>query len=839
MVLALRVTRLALGAGLLGTALTHFVNIARAVPKRDTEVPGAVRERPVAKAIPTKPVADGSRADPPAAPPVAKSPNGRPGAPTGPGGLPTPGRASEIECLPYVTGSLSATPNVAENGAAVTRVGFQEPVVLSWEAPIPAGCPAVELALVNLTSNQRGLVAQKSTRTVHPMQPTQYQLTASAEGQTSILAKLRIEVSVPKNLYIDQGTAAHSALLEYALGIDNQVIRLAPTVELNMSHKHNIKWGNNVSLTGERGALGRRPLIYTNTKCFLDPQLPNFRCNQSGYDFFKLGNQATLTGIHLRGPAAGGRSKDELPGITGVSVMPAASEKDRVAVFIADNEIDEWPGAAVSVAAAEGGFYEKKDPKDFDPKWTTFAPADAGRIRVERNFIHHNARDGIGYGVTLGQAVYVLIEKNVFSHNRHALACGGQARTGYLAHYNYFLEGAFPEGAGFYNQHADVHGTGGGGYGMWAGEYFDVSSNTFRGEQSYYVTRTRPAFMLRGRAHQGAIFNSNVLVHDDSDAAIKLDGNTTMAWTGAIESYEQFNITQKNNKYNTDYSTEIAVGDFDGDARSDLFLANGTAWFFSSGGQAQWEFLSTSTKRTHQLAFADIDNDGKTDVLFRDGSDRLVWFESGRESQRSLTPLPVPISGLRSGDFDADGKTDLFYTKDGQWQVWYGKTKAWTPTASSDRNVAELAFGNFDGKPGTDVLGISGGKWQFSSSSTGSWEPLGPSRRSSLQNAVVADFDSDGIVDVAFHDGELKWVYSRSGREALATLKESSDQEEKRLPALHRLAIGHFDRNRGAEVITFPVYNAQQANTFPKNHLLIWRGGKDKRFEQVSWHEMR
>ena len=51
---------------------------------------------------------------------------------------------------------------------------------------------------------------------------------------------------------------------------------------------------------------------------------------------------------------------------------------------------------------------------------------------------------------------------------------------------------------------------------------------------------------------------------------------------------------------------------------TDAFIANGTAWFYSRGGKRPWEFLHGSTKRTHELGFADIDNDGITDVLYRD-----------------------------------------------------------------------------------------------------------------------------------------------------------------------------------------------------------------------------
>ena len=80
---------------------------------------------------------------------------------------------------------------------------------------------------------------------------------------------------------------------------------------------------------------------------------------------------------------------------------------------------------------------------------------EAGRIRVARNSLHHNSRDEKGYGVVVGHGAYALIEGNVFTHNRHAVASGGDPFSGYHARYNYVLEGGYSED-GYYNQHFDV-----------------------------------------------------------------------------------------------------------------------------------------------------------------------------------------------------------------------------------------------------------------------------------------------------------------------------------------------------------------------------------------------
>ena len=54
------------------------------------------------------------------------------------------------------------------------------------------------------------------------------------------------------------------------------------------------------------------------------------------------------------------------------------------------------------------------------------------------------------------------------------------------------------------------------------------------------------------------------------------------------------------------------------------------------------------------LGFADIDNDGKTDVLARRSDGALIYFSAGSGSPIVLTTSPVSASQLRFGDFDQD-----------------------------------------------------------------------------------------------------------------------------------------------------------------------------------------
>jgi hypothetical protein len=215
-------------------------------------------------------------------------------------------------------------------------------------------------------------------------------------------------------------------------------------------------------------------------------------------------------------------------------------------------------------------------------------------------------------------------------------------------------------------------------------------------------------------------------------------------------------------------------------------VANGTAWWYSRAGIKQWELLNTSTARTRDLGFADIDNDGRTDIVSRDSFGKLGYHQGGNGPFQRLPNVATPVSDLRFGDFDGDRKTDIFHTRGGQWYVWYGSTGRWTPTQTSSAKIGDLLFGNFDAVPGTDVVAIRGNAWSYSSGSTTSWTRLGPKLSNSLDNAVVADFDSDGRDDIGIDTGS-SWRYSKAGRFPGGVMRSGNP------PSLKSVQFGRFD----------------------------------------------
>src|SRR3954470_24000273 len=154
---------------------------------------------------------------------------------------------------------------------------------------------------------------------------------------------------------------------------------------------------SNVQLIGERGALASRPLLFTDEKS-----------GDAPYPLFTItGNDVRIEGLHLRGPEAGALAGTGAE-VAGISVVEDPARGLGRRVMIADNELDQWPDAAVAVSGTV-----REEAASAAYTGPRVRRTDAGLVRVERNYIHDNARDGLGYGVEVDGSAYVTIEGNV------------------------------------------------------------------------------------------------------------------------------------------------------------------------------------------------------------------------------------------------------------------------------------------------------------------------------------------------------------------------------------------------------------------------------------------
>ena len=132
-----------------------------------------------------------------------------------------------------------------------------------------------------------------------------------------------------------------------------------------------------------------------------------------------LGEHVRITRLQITGHS---RSKDKTTPHTGIVIDDAAP------MIVDHNKLSNWTDAAINVLHEGAPANWACAPLD-----TTVRPEN---VRIVRNFIHHNVRDGLGYGVVVGGDGYAHITGNTFLMNRHAIASDGQARDGYSAWFN-------------------------------------------------------------------------------------------------------------------------------------------------------------------------------------------------------------------------------------------------------------------------------------------------------------------------------------------------------------------------------------------------------------------
>jgi hypothetical protein len=351
------------------------------------------------------------------------------------------------------------------------------------------------------------------------------------------------------------------------------------------------------------------------------PRYELYSADVPGYSMVVInGNHVRITGLRLRGP-----SRDLYPNTDGKGIQAPQAFTS----IIDHNDLLDWPVSAISVT----GLFS--DPGSDDPRDPRTIPRN---VRIARNFIHHNRRAGLGYGVDAGNyGGDPLIEGNTFLENRHAIAGDGTRNTGYRAWFNLVMHDAPDYGNGI-QQDFDMHGTGNdpcqhcGGI---AGRYIDIAWNTFLGGD-------RENFLLRGTPTFLAEFHNNVCVGSQSTVIRNVVGALNLYVWGP----PQFNVSNP--------TSRLGMGDFDGDGAQDLFLATGAAWYYSLSGQTEWRFINAQPEKIRDLLFGDIDADGRADVFTLRES---AWFVSwgGASKWEKIADATEPVSSRRFLDKSYNG----------------------------------------------------------------------------------------------------------------------------------------------------------------------------------------
>ncbi|MBI3464347.1 MAG: VCBS repeat-containing protein [Planctomycetes bacterium] len=225
--------------------------------------------------------------------------------------------------------------------------------------------------------------------------------------------------------------------------------------------------------------------------------------------------------------------------------------------------------------------------------------------------------------------------------------------------------------------------------------------------------------------------------------------------------------------YNGGVNGELADIDHDGDL--DIVMG-GVVWFRNpQRGGGQWEPQRIDTQNIHDVEVADLNGDGRLDVVCRDqsafgrrGNEIFIYYQEGQTSWRKEVQSCPHGEGLKVADIDADGRAEIVIGG-----IWHRNDAGkWTPyTFAPDwtepDTKVEVGDINGDGRP--DVVltpaELKGQQYKISwfespegdKSATWREHVIVPDIECVIHSLGLGDFNQDGRLDMAFakmHQGQ-------------------------------------------------------------------------------------
>jgi peptidyl-Asp metalloendopeptidase len=212
-------------------------------------------------------------------------------------------------------------------------------------------------------------------------------------------------------------------------------------------------------------------------------------------------------------------------------------------------------------------------------------------------------------------------------------------------------------------------------------------------------------------------------------------------------------------------STFRVAHDFNGDGRSDILWRNG-----SSGANVIWESAdSESTRAVSPVAgawivagTADFSGDGRTDVLWRNATTgaNVIWRSANSATQQPVSSVSSTAWKVAAtADFDGDGRADILWhnASTGANIIWKSANSA---TPQQAKTIADLAWnvagaGDFDGDGRADVLwrnGSTGANVIWRSANAATPIAVRGVTNTAWKVAGIGDFNLDGRDDIVWHN---------------------------------------------------------------------------------------
>ena len=459
--------------------------------------------------------------------------------------------------------------------ASKTSAELREPITFAWDVRVPKGCTekALDVYLVYHCGTPRKVSGLRGSQTLPALGTTTYSLIVRKGQAYRTLARRRITVNVPNPVTIDANDMAPT--LTHALGTPGQTINVRNNVDISLTFCERIPVAGGVKLLGGRSPTEPGPRIWTRAYpgALLsvqgdDVRISGMRIEGARMDVYR-GKLLEVYGDSIPGV---GRQKIDLS--DGIEIGTYTEFPIVRGIEIDNNEIFGWMGSGVEV-------------RDKASRLPTEPPYKA---RVHDNYFHHNRRGGgDGYGVSVYNGAFVLIDRNVFDYNRHAIAGDGRFGSGYALYDNVILgnggEHVYVKGYGWrYTHQIDMHGRdsclGHLNCGQ-AGHHMDVQHNAV-----FYARQD--AVKLRGTPvdPRGMLVTNNSFTLPERPRSPNLPEAAVQTEKGLREVGNEYQV-----------GPTIKRCDYDGRGQLDFFMATGRSWWYSIRGAPHWHYMARSRER--------------------------------------------------------------------------------------------------------------------------------------------------------------------------------------------------------------------------------------------------
>ena len=253
------------------------------------------------------------------------------------------------------------------------------------------------------------------------------------------------------------------------------IVYITGNAKINLSGEKYIVINGGVTLCSGRGQNNSRgALIYTES---LD-----------AYPlFYTKGSLIRISGIRFQGPDTLRRTSQmkklqadgkfyDIPNSCGIRIVNDNVEIDNCEIF--------------------GWSYAGIDLKD-----------NPSKVHIHHNYIHHNQRYGLGYGVHVNRG-FALIEANFFDWNRHHIAGTGYAECSYEARYNII-------GANASSHAFDMHG------GRDRKDNTEIAGGSILIHHNTFYLESEKAIVIRGVPKDSLVIYNNEFASKNIDDSVQ------------------------------------------------------------------------------------------------------------------------------------------------------------------------------------------------------------------------------------------------------------------------------------------------------------------------------